>query len=521
MGDFTEKRKLKESEIFAMQQGEEAINSYRSHMFKGQFDQGQYAQGESLIEYYEQKGIRLSEQEKEILKSSAIAAPKFEPLSEEAYRGKSSCSKSSYRKKVKNYYKERNARRLRQLEGEDEKKRMAYNDAIYDIELRLMQQQFANEQVGENGNPVQEQLIHVEAPVQEKDLANRPLTPKEIAERSQKRITKKFEETTELIKGGATRVMYDRPKNASDQKEWDKDYETYGDSYYNDGHGQKVKDLFPKGTPDLSDLKQGYESNCYLYSALAGLVVTNPAYITRELIRLDPGDMNYCIVKLYDADANARYIRVENTYKKTDANWSHLVMKAAAVLIWQQNGGAVYRDSKDSKNKQVLKDRDLSISDLNNGSEELASMLFFGAQGKLLSMREKLPEDAFAYSEDPIYDGQERIDGDNAIGELLAYIDAGKIVVSSTCGSDHTYYDDEYRYVSDTVCYHDTKLKSKHAYWIMGEGFPDPVTKQRTLRVRDPYGNVGENGIIDITFDEFKKYFTNAMIMDSRENGVV
>ena len=494
MGGFTEKRKFKESEIFAMQQGEEAINSYKSHMFKGQFDQGQYAQGESLIEYYEQKGIRLSEQEKEILKSSAIAAPKFEPLSEEAYRGKSSCSKSSYRKKVKNYYKERNARRLRQLEGEDEKKRMAYNDAIYDIELRLMEQQFANEQVGEK---------------------------EKIAERSQTRITKKFEETTALIKSGAPRVMHDRPKNASDQKEWDKDYETYGDSYYKDDHPQKVEALFPKGAPDVSDLKQGYETTCYLHSALAGLITTNPFYITRELIRIDPGDTNYCIVKLYDADANARYIRVETTYRGKNANWSHLVMKAACVLVRQQNGGAVYRDSKGSKYKRVIKERDLSVADLNKGSEELASMLFFGAQGKLLSLREQLSEDAMENSPDPTYDGQERIDGDNAIGEMLAYIDAGMIVVSSTCAADSMYFDDQYRYFSDTVYYHDTRLKAKHAYWIMGEGDPDPVTKQRTLRIRDPYCDVGKNGVIDITFDEYKKYFTNAMIMDSRENGVV
>ena len=124
-------------------------------------------------------------------------------------------------------------------------------------------------------------------------------------------------------------------------------------------------------------------------------------------------------------------------------------------------------------------------------------------------------------SPDPTYDGQERIDGDNAIGEMLAYIDAGMIVVSSTCAADSVYFDDQYRYFSDTVYYHDTRLKAKHAYWIMGEGDPDPVTKQRTLRIRDPYCDVGKNGVIDITFDEYKKYFTNAMIMDSRENGVV
>ncbi len=141
MGSNAEMLQMTESEKFALKQGEEQLNTYETHMFKGQFDQGEYSQGQSLIDYYEQKGAKLTKEEKEALLNSPVPAPKFTPISEEAYRGKNSCGKSSYRKKVKNYYKQRNDFRLKRLDGDADRGRMAYNDAIYNIEQRIQADQ--------------------------------------------------------------------------------------------------------------------------------------------------------------------------------------------------------------------------------------------------------------------------------------------------------------------------------------------------------------------------------------------
>ncbi|MBO6215094.1 MAG: hypothetical protein J6N76_06115, partial [Lachnospiraceae bacterium] len=342
----------------------------------------------------------------------------------------------------------------------------------------------------------------------------RNLTQEEIRENSIKRINETFEETKnrieeEIKKTGQARVMDERKKNSSDKKKWDEDCLTYDDDCYRGYQYSNENIQISEIKPKLSDLRQTSGSTCYLYSALAGIVATNPGYITNELIRDDPKDQAFCIVKLYDAKSRVNYIRVRKSYEKRTFNWSHLVFKAATVLIEKDENKAVFRVGDVPHGK-------LEINDLDLGDEQLASRLFLGTKGKLLDLRDRVPDDKldeFNAGEDVTHDGQECIDGDKAIGTLLAYINVGKMVVASTCTNDYA-GDGKYHYKGDRVKFSCPLLNEKHAYRVVGEGTPDPITKERKLRLWDPL----RSGEIEITFEDFKKHFTYGMIMDTREN---
>ncbi len=248
--------------------------------------------------------------------------------------------------------------------------------------------------------------------------------------------------------------------------------------------------------PKLEDVLQSKGlTDCYLISTLAGIVKTNPDYI-RSIIRDHDNDLTKAIVTLYDKDGNRRQIVVDKTgYNGSPAAlWVQLIEKAASMLIQSDNGleqGAKYREEPAQK--------DVDLSSLNRGSEELACKLLFGRNGMMLRTR-----DDDVYDENFLAKVDDHKAGDEAIGKMLAYLEQNKIVVASTCTNSQ---DKRYNLQTDAIKFPEgLALNEKHAYLVTGRG--EDRDGLPTIKIRDPYD--GRETII--TYKEFKTCFSDVMV---------
>ena len=121
----------------------------------------------------------------------------------------------------------------------------------------------------------------------------------------------------------------------------------------------------------------------------------------------------------------------------------------------------------------------------------------FGRKGILLNTR-----DSDIYDKD----GKAKLllhkKGDEVIGKALAYAEAGKLVIASTCENGGSAYYNQY---SDSVKF-PVRLSPKHEYTVFGEG--ERINGQRTVRLKD----AREGDTFDITFGDFKTCFTDIHI---------
>ena len=262
--------------------------------------------------------------------------------------------------------------------------------------------------------------------------------------------------------------------------------------------------------PNMAQIRQSQAINdCYLISTLAGIMKTNPDYITDFLIKPDPDYKNnhLAIVHLFDGDGALQEIKVDVTpfVDPHRALWVQAIEKAAAVLVdggrFDDQGFAVLKKNNDWK-KALLEDKSVDVTSLSNGSEQLASLLFFGRSGTKLSTRAE-----------GIYDqntGEAKTEdyrmGYAAIGRALAYVAANKIVTASTCSKGES---SKYNILADSVEFPERvrdQLHTRHVYLIVGKG--DPVGGMPSLKVRDPY----DGKEISLTYTEFSICFTDIYV---------
>ena len=223
--------------------------------------------------------------------------------------------------------------------------------------------------------------------------------------------------------------------------------------------------------------------DCYLMSALAGLAVLNPDYIKNTLIGEDPNNANYVNVKLYDSHGQPEVVRVKKTEWRNDDRplWIQLVEKAVLAFIQKNSGStiggsAAFREARGQNGGWInaaFDDHSIYQNELDMGSETLAWQILFGRAGTQLSLPASDPETA-----------------DRVLGKALAWSNAGRIVSASTDRID--------RRELSPLAQH---MRDRHVYTVLGEG--KKSDGRRTVKIRDPYADTGENGVFTITFKDF------------------
>ena len=136
-------QKQKKIQEFRAQLGNEEVNQYEQNMFKDEY-QGGLTEAEALIERYSAQ-TKLTDEEKNILRTNVPEAPGFPLLKEEQYNSKSCWGKKKYRGKVKDYYLGRkkyytSADKIKQKDGkvlEQESKGQIYARTRQEIEERI------------------------------------------------------------------------------------------------------------------------------------------------------------------------------------------------------------------------------------------------------------------------------------------------------------------------------------------------------------------------------------------------
>ena len=244
-------------------------------------------------------------------------------------------------------------------------------------------------------------------------------------------------------------------------------------------------------------------NDSYFIAALAALALRDPAYIKEKLIKDDPADEKMAIVRLYDEKGHPQNIRVKKT-KSSDVNrpmWVDLVEKAACVLLKNTEGGAAFRydpkkEKKDWRNAGIA-DRSLSRNDIHSGSQELAARLLFGRDGLHLGTRD-LPGADTDYLKDGTSMQVLHVTGDEVIGQILAYSEAGKSITATTCTNGGSL---KYNRKKDSVIF-PVDLEQNHEFVVYGEG--EKTAGQRTLRIRD----IRKQETVDVPFGIFKICFS-------------
>ena len=256
----------------------------------------------------------------------------------------------------------------------------------------------------------------------------------------------------------------------------------------------------PQNRLDLSSIKQSTAINdCYLISTLAGLAMTDPGYITSTLIKDDPQNAGFAQVRLYDEKGHPQIIKVSKRGIKNDGRqlWIQLVEKAALVFVgYYRDGGvsaaATFRHgpaaNKDWEHAQFENDS-VKIKELDMGGETLAYRLILG--------KDCISHQIKASGTVTISEA-----GNQAIGKALAWRQAGHQVTAST-GSFGS---------QDVVERLRPHIIATHVYTVIGAGAQ--IDGKQTLKLRNPYLNGPANGEFDITYSEFKSFFTNVSTAD-------
>ncbi len=270
------------------------------------------------------------------------------------------------------------------------------------------------------------------------------------------------------------------------------------------GEDQNFPMLFPYGVPTMRDVTQSGLNDCYLISTLAGIVMRNPDYITNTLIKRDYKDPGIVTVRLFDGDGELQNIRV-NTTRFTDnsrARWVQAVEKAAAVLITSNGKSASLKKGVDWS-KEVLGDGSVDVNVLKYATEIMACRLFFGSTGIDIKTRDE-----------GIYDNETGLAnttthkmGYAAVGKMLAYLNAKKIVVASTCTRGT---EDRYNIMNDSVKFPErieTDIRQEHVYLVMGKG-QKVIDGENTILVRDPY----DGRIVELKISEFITCFSDLYV---------
>ena len=261
------------------------------------------------------------------------------------------------------------------------------------------------------------------------------------------------------------------------------------------------KKLFGKdGEPKLEHVKQSNLTDCYLISTLAGMVMKDPAYIKNILVR-DDENPEYAQVRLYDHKGDPQVIRVKKTRRKDDKRqlWIQMVEKAALVMIGSMQtqdqkkiNAAIMRYPKEEKKdwrKPGFIKNSVEFSELNMGGEMLASEVLLGIDGMMDTIGSALKK------LDDKEDENDIMASDILIGEALEWSKRGKIVTASTDRVDFGGVDHPLKDI----------LRPTHVYLILGDG--DVINGRKTVRVRDPYMDMGNEGVYDITYEDFARFF--------------
>ena len=319
---------------------------------------------------------------------------------------------------------------------------------------------------------------------------------------SEERVDTAFKETQEYIKKHGSKVMQKGKKDGDVEP----GYEILAlDEAYQENFTNKDKNLFgpydeikPEQVTEVKNI-----DNCYMIAALAALALKDPDYIRNTLITNDekhPDD--YAVVRLYDNSGQMQRIVVQKTKQdKGRALWVELVEKAACVLLTRFNGATGYRQGE--VNNPLVGSLSRS-GDLQLGSEELVCRLLFGRKGKLITTR---AEEHAAYDKKGMAKQLLCSKGDEAIGQALAYAQAGKCVIASTCTNGGSQY---YNSVADSVKF-PVNLQQTHEYTVFGEG--KKINGQRTIRLKD----AKKGDTFDLTFGYFKTIFTDIHISGHEE----
>ena len=314
-------------------------------------------------------------------------------------------------------------------------------------------------------------------------------------------------------------VMQERKKEVviPDDKE---DSITVMDEGYNTKYVEMKQPLFPSGgKPDISDIQQSHVNDCYLLGVLGGLVVTNPEYITNHLIRVDPDDEDFCLVRLFDPAGELRQIRVQKTVRSGDhrAPWVQIVEKAASIFMKKQG----WKESvlrQEAQNWEAFSDKAqgayklFDFADMDKADESLGMLLIFGRKGTRLVTRDEEDYET-TFTEDNVITiarSKDQIEGDRTIGKALAAVKQGRMVMASTCTNDSK--SEYYNASEDKVKFTVSDLSDEHVYQVLGEG--DMIDGEPTIKLRNPlYGGK----ILNLKYFDFKTCFTSVWIMDSKE----
>ena len=257
------------------------------------------------------------------------------------------------------------------------------------------------------------------------------------------------------------------------------------------------------GKPKLEDVVHSRSiDDSYLIYKLAGIVQNNPDYISDFLVREDPNDKEgkHALVRLFSAEGNLQEIRVDisSCSDQGRACWVNVVEKAAAVLLTSYTGKTVpLRMTAMKENvdwsKMVLGKGTVDFRDIHNGTDKIADLLLFGTSGEEMDLTrgDKYDKDKTGIKRDL----KSRYE---AIGKILAYRDAKKIVIIDTCGKNQSAQPDGYS--MQTTRFPDRVagfLKGLSKYLVIGKG--ESINDKPTIRIRDTRSKEEH----DITYEEF------------------
>ena len=138
------KQKTKTQKQYAQKLGQMEVRDYEKNMFNPEAFGGE-AEAEALIKRYSKK-TNITDDDRRILLNNVPLPPRFQVLSKEQYEGKGCWKKSRYKKKVKNYFEEREKYYKKEGKaGKDKKKRLTPGQ-VFALKRQEIESRFSAEE---------------------------------------------------------------------------------------------------------------------------------------------------------------------------------------------------------------------------------------------------------------------------------------------------------------------------------------------------------------------------------------